>query len=100
MNRYTFNEYLKKEIKNPRFKKGFEDEKQKLNLGYQIFLARESAGMTQGELARKIGTTQSNISRLEQGNYNFTVDMLERIASALRVRLRIEFIPSEFDKAA
>ncbi len=100
MNKHSFQEYLKKELRDPKFKKGYEEEKQKLNLGYQIFLAREKAGMTQGELARKIGTRQSNISRLEQGNYNFTVEMLEKIAYALNFKIRIEFVPGKLRKAA
>ena len=100
MNKYSFQEYLKKGLKKPNFKKGFEEEKHKLGLGYRIFLAREQAGMSQGELAKKIGTRQSNISRLEQGNQNFTVEMLEKIAHALNFQLKIEFIPFDLKKAA
>ncbi len=100
MNKYTFREYLKREMKKPSFKKGYEEEKKRLALGYQIFLARERAGITQGELARRIGSRQSNISRLEQGNYNFTVETLEKIAEALRADLRIEIIPFNQAKAA
>ena len=100
MNKHTFREYLKKEMKNPSFRKGYEEEKQKLSLGHQIFLAREKKEMTQAELAKQIGTRQSNISRLEQGNYNFTVEMLEKIAEALDAKLKIEFIHSRPAKAA
>ena len=101
MNKHSFDEYLKKELKNPRFRKGFEEESRKLMLGYQIFLARERAGMTQAQLAKRIGTRQSNISRLEFGNYNFTVDMLEKIAEALHFRLKVELVaPRPAKKAA
>jgi ribosome-binding protein aMBF1 (putative translation factor) len=100
MNKYTFRSYLKKESKRPGFKKGFETEKRKLRIGYQIFLARKRAGMTQAELAKRMGTRQSNISRLEQGNYNFTVQMLEKIARALHFRLKIELIAVPLYKAA
>ena len=100
MNKYTFRDYLKNEMKKPNFKKGYEEEKKRLALGYRIFLARERAGMTQAELAKRIGTRQSNISRLEQGNYNFTVEMLEKIAGALDAKLRIEFLASGQAKAA
>lgn len=100
MNKYIFRTYLKKELKRPGFKKGFEAEKRKLCIGHQIFLARNQAGMTQAELAKRIGTRQSNISRLEQGNYNFTVQMLEKIARALRFRLKIALIAPHLHKAA
>lgn len=96
----TFQVYLKEQLKDPEFKKAFEEESHKLSLGYQIFLARERVGMTQAELAKRIGTRQSNISRLEHGNYNFTVEMLQKIAKALHAELKIEFIISEFPKAA
>lgn len=96
----TFDEYLRKELKDPKFRKGYEQEKRKLDVGYQIFLAREKAGMTQAKLARLIGTRQSNISRLETGNYNFTVEMLEKIAKALHSEISIRFVPKHLDQAA
>ena len=100
MGKNNFQSYLRKETRKTGFKKNFEEEKQKLKLGYQIFLAREQAGMTQSELAKRIGTRQSNISRFEQGNYNFTVEMLEKIAQALNSKLKIQFVFSDLKKAA
>lgn len=96
----TFDAYLKEQLKNPAFRRGYEKEKQKLDVGYQVFLARERAKMTQAELARRIGTKQSNISRLEFGNYNFTVEMLSKIAQALKADLKIEIKPAIVKKAA
>ncbi len=92
MNKHSLKKYLSKEIKDPQFKKGYEEEKQKLNLGFQIFRAREKAGLTQSELAKRISTKQSNISRLEEGNYNFTVAMLDKIAAALNVEVEIKLV--------
>ena len=100
MNKHTFQAYLEKELKNPRFRKAYEKERYNLGIGYEIFLAREKAGMTQKELAKRIGTRQSNISRMEQGEYNFTVEMLDRIAQAFNSKLKIEFIPASSKKAA
>ena len=71
-----------------------------LRLGYQVFLARESAGMTQMQLAAAIGTRQANISRMEMGDYNFTVEMLQRIAKAVQVDLRVELSPRPGSQAA
>lgn len=100
MNTLSFQEYLDEKLKDPEFRRGFQRERLKLHLGYRIFLARKKLGMTQGQLARKIGTRQSNISRLEQGNYNFTVEMLEKIASALNLKLEITFSTKHLKKAA
>ena len=97
---HSFQAHLEDELKNPRYAREFEGDWRKLKLGYQIFCAREAAGLTQQMLARKIGTRQSNISRLEQGDYNFTVEMLQKIARALNLQLRIELKPPESKQAA
>ncbi len=57
--------------------------------------AREAAGLTQVELAGKIGTTQSVISRLEDDEYEgHSLSMLDRIARALGKEVAVEFPPS------
>ena len=48
--------------------------------------------MSQTELAKKIGTRQSNIARMEAGQQNFTTETLQRIAEALNCDLKIEFV--------
>ena len=98
--KHSVRAHVQAELKDPRFAKRFEEGVRALRLGYQISLAREQAGITQGELARRIGTRQSNISRMEQGNYNFSVEMLDKIAQALNYKLQIEFISKDMDKAA
>ena len=44
------------------------------------------------DLAKKVGTAQSNISRLESGNYNPTLEFLEKIANSLGKKLKVSFI--------
>ena len=48
------------------------------NIGSRIATTREEAKMTQSALAKKIGTTQSAIARLESGNQNISSDMIKR----------------------
>ena len=55
----------------------------------QIIEARTSQNITQSELAKRIGTQKSNISRLESGNYNPTIDFLNKICTALGKKLTI-----------
>ncbi len=98
--KHSFKTHLEEEFTDPKFKREFKEESRKLSLGYRIFCAREDAGMTQQELARKIGTRQSNISRLEKGEYNFTVEMLQKLANALELELRIELLNSNKNQAA
>ncbi len=55
-----------------------------------IILARKEQGLTQVELARRMGTRQSNISRLEGENYNPSLEFLNRVAKGLDKELHIE----------
>lgn len=55
----------------------------------QIIKARKEQNITQAELAKRVGTQKSNISRLESGNYNPSLDFLIKVADALGKRLSI-----------
>jgi len=65
----------------------FKDEYNKLKPRYdiisQIIEVRKSMKMTQEELAKRAGTRKSNISRLESGDYNPSLDFLIKIANSL-----------------
>jgi ribosome-binding protein aMBF1 (putative translation factor) len=50
---------------------------------------RIEQGMSQSDLAKKIGTKQSAISRLESGNYNPSIKLLEKVANALHLKLSV-----------
>ncbi len=71
------------------------EEYDKLNVIYeikkQIIRYRIENDLTQKELADKIGTKQSAISRLENDDYNFSVEFLDKIAKALDKKLEIRF---------
>ena len=65
-----------------------------------IYDARTEAGLTQKELAKAVGTTQSVISQLESAEYNgHSLSMLERIARALHRRVEIRLVPIQADDA-
>ena len=98
--KYSVKTHLEEQLKDPKFARGYEKGLRNLKLGYQIFCIREDAGMTQRELARRIGTRQANISRMEQGDYNFTVEMLSKIAQALHADLNIQITSLKSKKAA
>ena len=97
MNRKTykatdFQKYLKQELRDPVFRKHYEEYGKQLEIAYQILQLRKKQGLSQATLARKLGTNQSNIARMEAGQQNFTTDTLQKIASALRRKLKIEFV--------
>jgi len=58
----------------------------------EIIMARKERNLTQKDLAELIGTKQSNISRLESGNYNPSLDLLNRIALAVGKELEVKMI--------
>ena len=59
-----------------------------------IYELRMEAGLTQKELAKRVGTTQSVISRIEDADYEgHSLTMLQRIAAALQQRLEVRFVP-------
>ena len=58
----------------------------------EIIMARRENNLTQKGLAELIGTRQSNISRLESGNYNPTMEFLQKVASAMGKRLEVRIV--------
>ena len=58
----------------------------------EIIMARREKNLTQKGLADLVGTKQSNISRLESGTYNPSMDFLQKIASAMGKRLEVRMV--------
>jgi ribosome-binding protein aMBF1 (putative translation factor) len=72
-----------------------EQERANLDIARKIYELRTRAGLSQAQLARKVGTTQSVISRLEDADYTgHSLLMLQRIAAALHRRIEIHFVPA------
>ena len=71
----------------------FKIKKKKLKPRYeaieQIIRARKEQNITQAELAKRVGTQKSNISRLESGNYNPSLDFLAKIAESLGKKISV-----------
>jgi DNA-binding XRE family transcriptional regulator len=74
-----------------KFRKAYLDELGRLRLAQRIAELREKCGLTQAQLAERVGTTQAGISRLENPNYrNYSLATLEKVAAALGARLKVE----------
>lgn len=87
----SFERYLAQEMKDKAFREAYKEESKKLEIAYQILLLRKKKKMSQAELAKKIGTKQSNIARMETGQQNFSIDTLQKIAQVFNKELRISF---------
>jgi len=89
----TFQSRLREDIKDPEFKKYYQEERQALKLAMKIAELRDQKGLSQQELAKLMGTSQQAISRIESGAYEgFTLKTLEKIAEATGMRVKIEFV--------
>jgi len=84
----------------PGYREGVADAAQSLQIASLIYEARTAAGLSQKQLADKIHSRQSAISRLEDADYEgHSLTMLRRIASALGLRLDIKLLPAEAQHA-
>ena len=82
---------LKKRLmKNPEFRKECEKAHAEFSIVEALIHARTVAKLSQAEVAKRIGTTQSAIARLEAGNTEPTIPTLRRYAEATGKKLRIE----------
>ena len=89
----TFQSRLREDLKDSEFKMHFEDEQRALKLAMRIAKLREKKGLTQAEFAKRMGTSQQAVSRIESGEYEgFTLKTLEKIAEATGTRLKIDFV--------
>lgn len=86
-----FEDVLKEALKDPEVKKGYDALELEFSIIEQIIRKRLKKGLSQKQLAEKIGTKQSAISRLEGGNTNPSIAFLEKIAKALGGKLQISF---------
>ncbi|MBU2508897.1 MAG: helix-turn-helix transcriptional regulator [Patescibacteria group bacterium] len=84
-----FDDYKKEWMKNPKFRKAYDDLELEYALIDKIIEKRIKEGLTQTEIARRMGTKQSAISRFESGNYNPTLAFIKKLADALDVKLKI-----------
>jgi transcriptional regulator with XRE-family HTH domain len=80
---------------DPEMQRLMEEEQANLRVARLVYDAREAAGLTQKELAQRVGTTQSVIARLEDADYRgHSLTMLQRIAKALDLQLSVQFVPA------
>ncbi len=86
----SFEEMKADMLKDEEFKIEYEKLKPRYEAIEQIIRARKEQNMTQAELAKRVGTQKSNISRLESGNYNPSLDFLAKVAESLGKSLSIQ----------
>ena len=87
----TLDQYLKIQLKKPKFKKEWDKLSVQSQITRELISSRLQGKITQRELAKKAKTTQAVISRIENMTVSPSVNLLQRIANALNKNLEIKF---------
>ncbi len=88
-----FRDYLNKRLEDEEFRKEWEALEPEYNTIRAIIEARRKNNLTQKQLAERTGIDQADISKIETGNANPTIQMLQRLADGMDMVLKLEFIP-------
>ncbi|MFZ0395887.1 MAG: helix-turn-helix transcriptional regulator [Terracidiphilus sp.] len=86
-------EMHKEWMKEPQYRKAYAALEDEFAIARAVIAARNRAGLTQSELARKMGTTQPVVARMESGRVQPSLKTLQRLARATGSTLRIRFEP-------
>ena len=84
-----FQRHLDEQMKNPAFAAEYKSLELQYAFAKQMIAARLEKGLTQKELAKIVGTSQANISKLEHGTMNPSMEMVQRVADGLGFRISI-----------
>jgi transcriptional regulator with XRE-family HTH domain len=96
MKKTNFDLYLEEQLKDPAFAERFERAGEAWDVALQIAALREKAGLSQKDLARKLRTSQQQISRLESASYEgHSLSTLRRVAKVLRAKVRVVLEPAD-----
>lgn len=91
----TLNQFFDEQMKNEEFKKEYENLQPEFDIIRALVEARTSQNMTQKELAEKTGINQADISKIENGTRNPSLNMLKKLADGMNMYLKLDFIPKK-----
>ncbi len=85
--------YKAEQMSNPEFVKEYDSIQPEMEVIRALVDARTSQNLTQKQLAERTGINQADISKLENGTRNPSINLLKRLAEGMDMVLRIEFVP-------
>ncbi len=91
----TFDTYFQEQMNDPEFRRHYETQQPEFDIIRALVDARASRNMKQKELAEKVGMSQADISKIENGTRNPSLNMLKKLADGMDMNLRLEFIPKD-----
>lgn len=80
----------RRKARDPEFRRAWEEGQAEANFRQAVIAARLAAGLSQKELAARLGTSQAAIARLEAGTYQPRIETLLKLASALQVTFEVD----------
>ncbi|MCC8026847.1 MAG: helix-turn-helix domain-containing protein [Clostridium sp.] len=90
-----FDDFLDEQLQDDEFKKEYDDLQPEFDVIRAIVDARTSQNLTQKQLAERTGINQADISKLENGTRNPSMNLLKRLADGMGMALKIEFVPKQ-----
>jgi transcriptional regulator with XRE-family HTH domain len=92
----NFDLYLEEQLKDPSFVERFEKAGQAWDVAIKLASLRRASGLSQKELAKRVGTSQQQISRLESPSYEgHSLSMLRRVVDVLGASIHVEIQPKK-----
>lgn len=96
MKKTNFDRYLEEQLRDPAFRRRFEEASEEWDLAIQLARLRREKWLTQEQLAERVGTNQQQISRLENPTYHGrSLRTLRKVAEALGAEVEIRIVPSK-----
>ena len=89
----SYKDYKNKILQNPKVKAEYDALQPEYDIIQTMIDARVQQNMTQKDLSAKTGITQADISRIENGTRNPSLNMVKKLAKGLGMQVKLEFIP-------
>ncbi len=87
----AYEDYWARQMSDPEFREVYEEEAAKKELWLQLVEARQAAGLTQAELAQRLGVSQAQVARIEKRGYDaYTLRTLRRYVEALNGQFSLQ----------
>ncbi len=90
-----YDDFLAEQLQDEDFKNEYDNLQPEFDVIRAIVDARVSQNLTQKQLAERSGINQADISKLENGTRNPSINLLKRLADGMDMALKINFIPKQ-----
>lgn len=94
----NYSDYKKQLLKDPELKAEYDALEPEYDIVNAMIEARKGLNMTQKDLSEATGITQADISRIENGTRNPSLEMVKRLAAGMGMQLKLEFVPLQQKK--